>query len=271
MTDPIHLYNIYYGNLAQRGDRSRDTIEIIDYFTSFIGKSSWFKVLSSYFQIDARGEVKFASGTATRKESISIFPTITGDISLEITTQDIQTIIVDLIKSNRLPKDPDGIYTLIFDGKYRTPGWLTTGCSTHSAFILPSDGNDEEEDQDEEEGTIIKYIVLNDPSTALDPSAHLCSLSHTVSDDWISPNRNVGADSIVSFYAHELMEVVTDYLGSWHFPADENGIALEIGDACAWDFGILHTNNSNIRLGDRSFLVQQIWQPGVGCVLGRKE
>lgn len=83
-------------------------------------------------------------------------------------------------------------------------------------------------------------------------------------------NGNLGADSIATMYAHELVEVVTNYLGAWYFDAgsvSDSGSALESyenADACVWDFGT-YTGNSNVVFGDKKFLIQQNWVPYYGC------
>jgi len=72
----------------------------------------------------------------------------------------------------------------------------------------------------------------------------------------------------VSIYAHEIAEVITDYYNdAWYFndlPLKSN----ENGDVCTGDYGTnIDESNSNIKLGTRSFLIQSMYLPGVGCVM----
>jgi hypothetical protein len=70
----------------------------------------------------------------------------------------------------------------------------------------------------------------------------------------------------VSIYAHEIAEVITDYYNdAWYFDDSPNSAVNENGDKCAGDYGT--ELNSNIILGSRSFLIQSMYLPGVGCVI----
>ena len=70
-------------------------------------------------------------------------------------------------------------------------------------------------------------------------------------------------------YALQLVQTLTDYqLFAWY--SDSTG--LEVGSACYGHFGPdfdLSRNNSNIVVGGKKFLVQEIWQRGVGCTLAQ--
>mmetsp|Transcript_13656 Transcript_13656/g.18690 ORF Transcript_13656/g.18690 Transcript_13656/m.18690 type:complete len:342 (-) Transcript_13656:272-1297(-) len=257
MTDTVRLYNIYYGDFNTTN--GNDTMHLLDYFASNIGNTAWYKILSSYFQLESNGDKTLASHSANLKKSFLVNP---SQKSTEITESDIQELLVELITSEDLPRDTNGVYNLIFDGKFQTPGWLTTTCSYHSAFYFP--GSDD----------IIKYMVLNDPSTPSNQKGVICQAINPKDNLHNIPtaNNNIGADSMASLFAHELAEVITNSVGSWHFAPDENGQVNEISDACAWSFGTYlkssNIPNANIMVGDKPFLIQQLWQPGVGCTMG---
>ena len=80
-------------------------------------------------------------------------------------------------------------------------------------------------------------------------------------------NGDLGADSMVTSYAQQLAQAITDYQqAAWYSDSD----GLEVGSACEGDFGpgfSLSASNSNVQFGDRRFLVQSLWQRGVGCTL----
>ena len=83
-------------------------------------------------------------------------------------------------------------------------------------------------------------------------------------------NNNLGADSIINVYCHEIVETTSNYIGAWYFDegaVDSNGRSMhweESADACMWNFGSF-SGNSNLNFGNRRFLVQQNWVPGYGC------
>ncbi|MGI8550417.1 MAG: hypothetical protein ACR2PL_06405 [Dehalococcoidia bacterium] len=98
------------------------------------------------------------------------------------------------------------------------------------------------------------------------------------------PNGDAGADGVINTTSHELFETITDpvsysldrgvtFVGGWY---DSNGMG-EIGDKCAFMYGSLASNQSNIRLNDNPYVVQQEWsnltftagdhRANSGCVL----
>jgi hypothetical protein len=74
----------------------------------------------------------------------------------------------------------------------------------------------------------VYYAVVGDPSTtAKDFQGYPCE---AISFNTV--NGNVGADSIVSVYTHEMVETITDPLGNaWYFnsPCTWAGGGVEIG------------------------------------------
>ena len=87
-------------------------------------------------------------------------------------------------------------------------------------------------------------------------------------NQFISPNNNNAADSLVSVYAHELFETVTDGGGdAWY--GDCQG--YEIGDLCNSVLGQVQTKNGknyNLDFNGNYFLVQTMWlQSSKGCAL----
>lgn len=74
---------------------------------------------------------------------------------------------------------------------------------------------------------------------------------------------------MATVFAHELVETVTDSFGAWYFDdpsqGDDWSAREECADACVWQFGT--DGNSNVRFGEKSFLVQEVWVPKYGCRL----
>lgn len=77
---------------------------------------------------------------------------------------------------------------------------------------------------------------------------------------------------MITIYAHEIVETVTDTFGAWYFDSgavDSSGSSLafsENADACVWNFGNFD-GNANVMFGPYPFLVQMNWVPGYGCLM----
>ena len=104
---------------------------------------------------------------------------------------------------------------------------------------------------------------MGDPSTAPGTSGQVCEPVKGRP----TANGDLGADSIVVGYAQQLANSITDYEGAWY--SNYNG--LEVSSSCNGNFGegVVVTGqsgvNSNVVLGGKPFLLQSLWQPGVGC------
>ena len=78
-----------------------------------------------------------------------------------------------------------------------------------------------------------------------------------------SPN-NDDADQTINVTSHEQMEAATDpLLNAW---LDSSG--QEIGDKCAWQFGPLNADGSDVNWNGNPYIVQEEWDNNAGgCVL----
>ena len=243
MTGTVNAYNIYYGDI------SSSTKDLVNYFAANLGNSSWYSTLTPYYQI-VNGVKTFVSKSLVLKKSVDVAATKTV-----LNVNDVVLLVVDLFNTGKLAVDANGVYSLFFRGDLSviwsvSPGtvlyWLVDFCGYHGAFRLSN-------------GLIIKFMVIGDPSYAT--NGHECE-EIRATDPGGTANNNVGADSMVTVYAHEIAETVTNYNGQWYF--DSN--ALENADACYWDFGD-YVGNSNVVVGNKRFLVQQMWVPTIGCVM----
>ncbi|GAC1302710.1 MAG: hypothetical protein NVSMB27_42630 [Ktedonobacteraceae bacterium] len=79
-----------------------------------------------------------------------------------------------------------------------------------------------------------------------------------------SPNNDIDADSTINVTSHEQMEAATDpHLNAWY---DASG--AENGDKCAWTFGSVAANGSNVTWNGHPYIVQREWDNAKsGCVL----
>jgi hypothetical protein len=70
-----------------------------------------------------------------------------------------------------------------------------------------------------------------------------------------SPNGDINADSTINVTSHEQNEAATDPLiNAWY---DANG--NENGDKCAWTFGTIAANGSNVTWNTHPYIVQLEW------------
>jgi hypothetical protein len=70
-----------------------------------------------------------------------------------------------------------------------------------------------------------------------------------------SPNGDINADSTINVASHEQNEAATDpHLNAWY---DASG--NEIGDKCAWTFGTIAANGSNVTWNGHPYIVQREW------------
>ena len=262
MTGNVNLYIIYYGRFDPKWDGSENPNQmksLMNYFASQYSSLPWFSVLSQYYQyID--GVKTYAANNVTYKQSVNY---ATGAVGKTVTQDDMITAINSSIStsgiplSSKLPLDPNGIYTVIFRGDFIFDGWMTQWCGFHGTTVLRN--------------LPIKFTIIGDPSTTVDYEKKgnvnlACSGAPPP-----TVNRNFGADSMVSVFAHEIAESITDGNNDgWYIDGttDENPNGVEIADLCAWKFGDYNqTENFNVVLGDKKFLVQKMFQRDVGCVL----
>ena len=177
---------------------------------------------------------------------------------LHITKADIIRTIIDNINKRKLPFDPNGIYAVIFRGDFNYKGFLSDWCGFHSSFTTLNSNYK------------LKYLVVGDPETG---PVDLQSNCEQFADG--TANGSLGWDSIANIYAHEVMEVVTNIDPEQGWSLDGSVVpgndlivrGAENADACNWEF--LSSNNSNMVVGNKSFLIQSVWQPQYGCVLAK--
>jgi hypothetical protein len=248
-TGNINLYNIYWGDFSSAS--STQMKGLIDFFAANLGGSSWYNIMTTYYQIVGNVQT-FMSNKLTFVKSVSVSTTTTAGT---LTDAIVESTISGLISSGQLPVDPAALYTLIFRGDTSYSGWAGTGgtqaqwCGFHSSFTYqPGNVN-------------IYYSVLGDSGTSAFPQYCQSQTSNTA-------NGNAGADGLASVYAHEVVEAASDGNGAWW---DTCSSCLtkgyENGDMCSWKFGTLlpGSTNANVVIGGKKWLIQDNYVPGVGC------
>ena len=145
LTGTVHLYNIYMGRFD-----NANTSALVNYFAQHIGSTDWFQILSSFSQEDTR-----VAQNATFAGSAVVQPTAVG---LSVNDSYIEQVVGSLIRTGALPLDSNGIYTVIFRGDFKYPGWNNPSyssqsfCSFHSTFTYGS--------------VTVKLAVVGDPTTS---------------------------------------------------------------------------------------------------------
>lgn len=232
MTGETHLYLIWYGSWD-----GNSATEILTDFANSLGGSPYYAINASYMQMDfstVSGDLTFAGEIADAYSH-----------GTRLTDTDVRRIVGAALTKGSLPTDEHGIYTVITSADVvERSGFTKSYCGWHSHARLSK--------------TDIKFAFVGDPTTQ---GLSQCSAQT------VSPNGNPGADAMVSIFAHEIVETVSDPdANAWY---DRDG--SENADKCSWTYGPdVYTVNgakANILLGSRNYLIQQNWNAGKkqGC------
>jgi hypothetical protein len=221
----VNVYYIWYG------DWSGNTAPaILETFAGSLTGSGWWNISTTYYDANKKSiapTVTFSSPTMTTSDNYTY--------GTSLSDANIQSVVSNAITSNRLPKDPNGVYFVLTSADVTaTSGFCTQYCGWHTHGTIG--------------GSDIKYSFVGNPDRC--PSS--CSMQQ-------APNGNAGADGMASIIAHELTEAASDPdLNAWY---DRRG--YENADKCAWTFGTTYTTingaKANMKLGTRDFLIQQNW------------
>mmetsp|Transcript_3568 Transcript_3568/g.5369 ORF Transcript_3568/g.5369 Transcript_3568/m.5369 type:complete len:456 (-) Transcript_3568:281-1648(-) len=245
MVGPVNIYHIFMGSF------SPTTVSLMNYFAANIGSSSWYEVLGDYSQT-VKG-VKTAVPTKNNVFFKGNCSYLINQKAQTITDNDINNAILSSLNNGAIPYDiVNGIYFVILRGDFiyssNKNGPAGSFCGYHNVLRINRVAEP------------LKVVVVIDPSTAVPQNLYCMS--------YISgptANGDLGADNMVSIYAHLLVETITNYDGRAWFRDRDN---QENADLCDWNF--LTTANSNIQVDKKRFLVQSLFQPGVGCVLSKQ-
>ena len=232
MTGETHLYLIWYGSWD-----GNSATEILTDFANSLGGSPYYAINESYMQMDfsaVSGDVTFAGEIADAYSH-----------GKRLTDTDVRRIVGAALTKGSLPTDEHGIYTVITSADVvERSGFTKSYCGWHSHSRMSK--------------TDIKFAFVGDPTTQ---GLSQCSAQS------VSPNGNPGADAMVSIFAHEIVETVSDPdANAWY---DVNG--NENADKCSWTYGPdvykVDGAKANILLGSRNYLIQQNWNAGQkqGC------
>ena len=240
MSGTINLYHIFVGKFES------STMTILRDFASNIGSSAWFSILpTSYYGLRNGNRFQAANNTKFIKAT-SYLPTQTsGELTSALVVQAVSSLI------GNSSVDPNGIYTVFFNGGFSADGWNSPGPSNWCGYHLFKSG--------------IRISVIGNPAPLNAGGNKGCippQFSVNNAGFQGSPNGDIGADSMLSTYAHEIAETVTNFDGNgWHSARETD---IEIADFCNRQFG---NKNFNLIVRNKRYLIQSLWQPGFGCVM----
>jgi hypothetical protein len=233
MTAAKNLYFIWYGNWGTTTEDATVTT-----FAKNINAATAFNAQTTYN--DASG-APVTNSLVFKKAATDPYSQGTWMEGISIAD-----IVANAINTKALPKDANGIYTVVTSPDVNVDGFCTAYCGFHADTIVNK--------------TSIKYAFVGHPSRC--PST--CEPQAT------SPNGDAASDAMISTFAYEVNATVTDPLGdAWY---DANG--MEAPDKCAWNFGATTKMKSgalyNTTLANgKHYLLQGDWANANGgsCVL----
>ena len=260
MSGTINLYNIFltYSQPFNRQGRNN-----INNFAKYVNGSTWLDILSGYYQYKPTqknftfGGTRFTScfeyqyaGTLNDVEG--------GNISQS--SIPLSDTIIEKILSAKFNGTfhPNNIYSVLFNNEFSYVGFQTSWCGRH--FNFRPTGKDF--------NVTVSLVGF--------PTSKYCFLKPLKRDSRGGPCGRIDVDSVVSTYAHEIAEAITDPLSNGWYGANTS---QEIADLCNFNFypNPAISSGYNIYIGPRSssatnnYLIQELWQNGKGCVLSNQQ
>ena len=240
---PADVYLIWYGCWTNNcGDNGSDTTtNLVSDFASNVGATPYFAINTGYPDVNGyhpSGAVFFGGSVYDANYSLG----------LELTEDDIKSVVKNTIESNRLPQDPNGIYIVLASADV---GSTSTGLCT-VVGTPPPHGNVEAF------GSFMNYGFLGNPKRC--PAIAGPQFVARNGNLLPTPNDDFAGDVMASDLAHLLDVIVTNpyFNGGWF---DRYG--LENADKCTGTFGTTFTTPNGARAnwawGPRNYLIQQNW------------
>jgi hypothetical protein len=239
----INLYIVYYGSFTATQH------SILDTFLESVGGSGAFNVTTEYY--DAEGQYianafNYNPTADSYDDAYSLGKILTGNY---FETQ----ILHNAVDGGHLPSDPSGLYILTISPDVSLPDNVWCAYHAYSPEIIP--------------GHEVTYAIAADPPVGILGG---CSGNIAIYHDKVSPNFDLGMDSVADSLIHELAETASDpFITAWFTFTGQ-----EMADVCNFNYGptFLAPNGShaNQKFGNRDYLVQQLWsmENPVGCVDG---
>ncbi|GAC1338181.1 MAG: hypothetical protein NVSMB23_05580 [Myxococcales bacterium] len=229
----VGVYFIWYGAWPEGGAR-----EILPDLVRGLSGSGYLRLQEGFRDASAGGagsQVVLRGSTFDRYSQGKVL----SDAS-------VASSVTRAIVARELPLDPDALYFVLSSADVsETSGFCSSYCGFHEHTRIL--------------GETVRFAFVGNASGCMSACAAQPA----------GPNGDAAADAMASIVAHELSEAITDPdFDAWY---DSDG--SENGDKCAWTFGATHAApngaQANVVLGDRHFLLQQLWSTSRGgaCAL----
>ena len=249
------VYAIYYGTQF-----AATTQPIINDFLHGLTGSGEYGVNSTY---NAGGMTPWIPPTYTFNAPASSSANPSGSVyrdnysqGAQLSNSSIPRIVANAL-NNGLPYDANGVYLVITSPDVKIAGFCNSFCAYHTATnvtLSTSSG-----------GSVhVRYALIPDPTQR----CSACNGGIAVYGDSVTPNGDMGADTMTDDIMHELSETVTDPdISAWYTQS-----GAENGDLCNYTYGAVSTGVSGgqtyhynaylptIGGGYRPYLIQQIWK-----------
>jgi hypothetical protein len=231
----LNVYYIFYGDFS-----GSTTPDILADFTSNIGSSPYFNILSTYGSgnqtpIDTR--LQYGGSVFVQPGDPAWRGTSLQSNVADPANDDLYQILQQEIAGGALPLDTVA-YFFITGHDISLPDFCTVYMGWHWWASI--------------DNTPFIYGMAGSP-------LHCGGVPDCYQT---SPNDNPEADELANIMAHELAESYTDAEGNAWYDTNSGGTE-EIGDKCAWNYGqvtqLPNGSFANVNLGDRAYLLQQLW------------
>ncbi len=226
---------------------------LLDRWFSDLGGSSLYNIVTQYYEGSVPTHLQnVATFGGSWVDTINPYPHA-GTGADPLTDGDIQAEVARAIKANGWPHGglnvgffvftAEGIESCVSSVECTIGTAYPAYCAYHSAFFSSN---------------VIIYANMPYDGTWSSGFAHTCG------NFSVSPNGDPDADMEISTTSHEQFEAATDPLGdAWY-----DGSGNEIGDKCAYMYGNVASDGSNVTLNGDPYIVQQEWSnAATGCVL----
>jgi hypothetical protein len=247
------LYAIYWGPGQHTIPSTYETL--IDRWFTDVGGSSMYNILTQYYEGSAPTYIENVSTLGGAwVDTVNPYPHA-GTGTDPLLDADIQAEVERAIVANGWPNGGLNVAFFVFTAKGiescadATDCTIGTAypayCAYHSAFFAPS-------------SDVILYANMPYDGTWSSGYAYTCGNVNP------SPNNDPDADIEISTTSHEQFEAVSDPVGDAWFDA----VGYEIGDKCAYQYGTVAANGSNVVLNGDPYIVQEEWSNAIGgCTL----
>ncbi len=246
----LAAYTIFWN---PHGTISADYQNLLNRYFSDVGGSSVYNILTQYYDNPGANHIQNTSTFAGTWVDTAAYPRA-GTAANPLQDSDIQAEVQRAITQNGWPTGITNMYFVFtesgiescMDATDCTPGTLNpVYCAYHGSFTAAN--ND-----------VVIYANM--------PYGNTPTWGGGCAQFSVSPNNNMDADVEISITSHEHFEAVSDPEVNvngklaWYDDKCAGGVACgEIGDKCAYMYGSIGADGSNIALGGHPYIMQQEW------------